>query len=149
MRAVLCRVNRAAVSVEGQTLASIDRGLLALVAVVKGDGPSDVTRLAERLAVMRLFNDDDGKLNLSLRDIAGGLLLIPNFTIAGRTKKGTRPSFTDAAQPADASTLFQQLFEQCSSSMHVAAGQFGAHMHIDAAFDGPVTVIIDTRQGTE
>ena len=146
MRAVVCRVHRASVSVDGQVVGSIAQGLLVFVAVVAEDDERDAERMAERLPVMRLFQDDAGKMNRSVVDLSGGLLLISNFTVAGRTRKGTRPSFTDAAGPDAAQRLFEHLADRCAEQVTVATGRFGAHMDIDASFDGPVTVILDTRR---
>ena len=146
MRAVVCRVHQASVSVDGQVIGSIAQGLLAFVAVVAEDDERDAERMAERLPAMRLFQDDGGKMNRSVVDLSGGLLLISNFTVAGRTRKGTRPSFTDAAEPATAQRLFDHLADRCAEQVAVATGRFGAHMDIDATFDGPVTVIVDTHR---
>src|SRR5688572_11473945 len=106
MRAVLCRVDHASVTVDHQIVGQIAHGLLACIGIMCGDTDADVQWLADKLTTIRVFNDDAGKMNLSLRDVRGGLLLIPNFTLAGRTKKGTRPSYSDAAAPDVAKPLF-------------------------------------------
>lgn len=144
MRAVVCRAVSAEVSVEGRPVGGIERGLLAYIGVERGDGPADADWLADKLLALRLFPDDAGRMNRSLTDVAGGLLLIPNFTLAGRTRKGTRPSFTDAAAPADARRLFERAVERCGNTVHTATGRFGADMRIRADFDGPVTVVVET-----
>ena len=144
MRAVCCRVKKASVSVEGKQTGCINTGLLVFVAVTQSDTKTDVRWMADKLTSIRLFNDDQGKLNLSVRDIQGGLLLIPNFTLAGRTQKGTRPSFSDAAPPENAKYLFDNLVELCTEKTTVATGVFGQHMHITSQCDGPVTVIINS-----
>lgn len=144
MRAVVCRVERASVEVADECVGRIGRGLLVYVGVFEGDGEAEVRWMAEKLPALRLFPDDGGKMNRSVRDVGGGLLLVPNFTLAGRTRKGTRPSFTDAADPAVATGLFDALAGRCREAVEVATGQFGADMQIDARFDGPVTVIVET-----
>ena len=144
MRAVVCRVENASVVVGGRTVGRIDRGLLAYIGVYRGDGEPQARWLADKLLALRLFGDDAGRMNRSVRDVGGSILLIPNFTLAGRTRKGTRPSFTDAADPDAAEPLFDQLVQRCGREIAAAAGVFGAHMLIDARFDGPVTVLVDT-----
>lgn len=144
MRAVVCRSGEASVSVNGEVVGRIDRGLVVYVAVFEVDGDDDVTWMAEKLPALRLFQDDDGRMNRSVADVGGGLLLIPNFTVAGRTNKGTRPSYTDAASPQQASAMFNALAARCGQMMPVATGRFGAHMHIASTHDGPVTVIVDS-----
>ena len=146
MRCVLCRVNSASVEVDAQTVGSIGIGLLVYVGVLDGDTQRDVQWTAEKLCTLRLFNDPAGKINCSLRDVGGSLLLIPNFTLAGDSRKGTRPSFTDAALPEYAEELFNALVNACAETDLTHTGRFGAHMKIDAQFDGPVTVIIDSPE---
>ena len=147
MRAVVCRVDQASVSVEGRVRGSIDHGLLVYLGVIEGDGEPDVQWMAQKLPAQRLFNDEAGRMNRSVADIEGGLLLIPNFTLAGRTRKGTRPSFTDAADPAIAEPLFDYLAARCGERIQTATGVFGATMQIDARFEGPVTVVVESPNG--
>lgn len=147
MRAVVCRVNRACVSVGGVSVASIEQGLLVYLGIMVGDDSGAVRWMADKLCSLRLFPDAQGKMNRSVVDIGGGLLLIPNFTLAGRTRKGTRPSFTDAAAPPEAERLFNAVAECCAGQVQVGCGQFGAHMHIDSMADGPVTVIVASPSG--
>ncbi|MBI1370859.1 MAG: D-tyrosyl-tRNA(Tyr) deacylase [Planctomycetes bacterium] len=144
MRAVVCRVDHAAVSVDDKIVGRIDAGLLVYVGVIEGDTEREATWLADKLLALRIFNDQAGKLNRSVVDIAGGILLIPNFTLAGRTQKGTRPSFSDAARSEIASPLFDFIARRCVLSVPTATGVFGAHMLIDARFNGPVTLVVDT-----
>ena len=144
MKAVVSRVSRASVVADGLPTGAIERGLVVYVGVVEGDGPVQAQWLANKLVALRIFSDEQGKLNLSVADVGGGLLLIPNFTLAGRTKKGTRPSFTDAADPAAATTLFDAVVEHCSRAVLTATGVFGANMQIDSVADGPVTILLDT-----
>ena len=144
MRAVLCRVNHASVIVDGQAVGSIGRGLLVYVGVVAGDGPGQVEWMARKIPALRVFPDERGRMNRSAADVEAGLLLIPNFTLAARMTKGTRPSFTDAADPPVARPLFDDLTRRCAEHVATAAGLFGAEMTIDAQFAGPVTLILET-----
>jgi D-aminoacyl-tRNA deacylase len=149
MRAVICRVDRASVCVEDQVVGRIDRGLLVYIGVITGDTADDAAWLVEKLLSIRLFSDDAGKMNLSVADVGGGLLLIPNFTLAGRTRKGTRPSFSDAAASQLAAALFQAVADACSARVPTATGVFGAHMLVDSACNGPVTVTLDSRSNVQ
>lgn len=144
MRAVVCRVDDAHVIADGVETGRIARGLLVYLGVIAGDTDAHALWLADKLASLRLFNDDHGKINLAVADVAGSILLIPNFTLAGRTSKGTRPSFSEAAPPHLASALFDRLAELLRQRLPVATGVFGAHMVIHATFHGPVTVVVDT-----
>jgi len=146
VKAVVSRVENASVTVDGQVVGEIGRGLLVYVGVVAGDAESDADWLADKLIDLRIFPDEAGRMNRSTFDLGGGLLLIPNFTLAGRTKKGTRPSFTDAADPAVARSLFERLAARCAGRVTAAAGVFGAHMSIASTADGPVTLALDTRR---
>lgn len=141
MIALIQRVLEARVSVAGQTVGEIGPGLLALVAVEKADQSANAARMAERLLSYRVFSDDAGKMNRSLADTGGGLLLVSQFTLAADTAKGTRPSFTPAAAPADAERLFNELVtlsRQCHPV--VATGEFGAAMTVSLVNHGPVTL---------
>lgn len=144
MRAVVCRVESASVAVDGQTVGRVGRGLLVYLGVLRSDGPGDADWTARKLPALRLFPDDDGRMNRSVADVGGGLLLIPNFTLAGRTRKGTRPSFTDAADPDQAAALFEAVAAASARALPTRTGRFGADMRIDARFDGPVTLILDS-----
>lgn len=144
MRIVVCRVTRAAVSVDAQVIGQIERGLLVFAGLLQGDTDADLAWIAGKLAALRIFPDDSGKMNLSVRDVAGSLLLIPNFTLAGDTQKGTRPSYSGAMPPDAAGPMFDRFVVLCAAQVPVATGRFGADMQIDAAFDGPVTLVIDS-----
>lgn len=144
MRAVVCRVDGASVKVDGRCVGSIEKGLLVYLGVMRGDCESDAQWMAEKLVSLRVFGDAQGKMNLCVADVTGGILLIPNFTLAGRTSKGTRPSFSDAERPELAKALFECVARSCSSRVSTATGVFGADMRIDAVFNGPVTVVVDT-----
>jgi D-tyrosyl-tRNA(Tyr) deacylase len=140
MIGLLQRVSEARVEVDGYVVGEISAGLLALVGVERGDGESQADRLLERLLGYRVFADPEGKMNLSLRDTGGGLLLVPQFTLAADTRKGMRPSFTPAAPPVDGERLFDYLVDQAGQQhTPVATGRFGAHMRVGLLNDGPVT----------
>jgi D-aminoacyl-tRNA deacylase len=137
---LLQRVTAAQVVVEGVVIAAIEGGLLVLVGVEAGDGRAQADRLLERLLGYRVFPDGDGKMNLSLRDIGGGLLLVPQFTLAADTTKGARPSFTPTAAPDVGKALFDHLLERARMAhAPVAGGRFGADMKVTLTNDGPVT----------
>ncbi|WP_374493032.1 D-aminoacyl-tRNA deacylase [Zoogloea sp.] len=141
MIALIQRVLEARVTVAGNTVGEIGPGLLALVAVEKNDQSTNASRMLERLMGYRVFSDDEGKMNRSLVDTGGGLLLVSQFTLAADMAKGTRPSFTPAAAPADAERLFNELVALARERHHtVATGEFGAEMTISLVNHGPVTL---------
>ena len=141
MLSLIQRVTRASVEVEGRVVGEIGDGLLALVGVEPGDGPTQVQRMAQKLLGYRIFADDDGKMNRSVTDTGGGLLLVPQFTLAADTRSGNRPSFTPAAPPAEGERLFDYMLAR-AQTLHtpVAAGRFGADMLVSLTNDGPVTI---------
>jgi D-aminoacyl-tRNA deacylase len=140
MIALIQRVSRAAVTVDGHIVGEIGRGVLALVGIERGDDDARAARLLERVTTYRIFEDDAGRMNLSLRDVGGGLLLVPQFTLAADTSKGTRPGFSTAEPPDSARTIFERLVERARGSHSpVATGRFGAHMAVSLVNDGPVT----------
>jgi D-tyrosyl-tRNA(Tyr) deacylase len=145
MIALIQRVTTASVAVDGRVCGAIGAGLLALVGVERGDGPPQVARLLERLLDYRVFADEAGRMNRSLRDTCGGLLLVPQFTLAADTSSGTRPGFSTAAEPALARALYEQLLAAaCGAHREVASGEFGAHMEVSLTNDGPVTFWLET-----
>lgn len=145
MIGLLQRVSRASVTVDGETIGEIARGLLVLIAVHRDDGDRDVARLAERILQFRVFPDAEGRMNRSLADEGLGLLLVPQFTLAADTKKGTRASFTKAAPPEMGAALFDQLVTTCRESLAVVqTGRFGANMQVSLVNDGPVTFWLET-----
>ncbi len=144
MRAVCCRVNHASVSVDNKIVGEIGPGLLVYIGVMVGDTQRDAQWIARKLPTLRLFNDQHDKMNNSTLDIAGSLLLIPNFTLAARAQKGNRPSYTDAALPDTAQPLFETVAQLCTDQLTTATGLFAAHMHINCQCDGPVTIILDS-----
>jgi D-aminoacyl-tRNA deacylase len=140
MIGLLQRVRLARVDVEGETVGAIETGLLVFVGVERGDGEAAADRLLERLLGYRVFPDPAGRMNLSVRDTGGGLLLVPQFTLAADTKKGMRPSFTPAATPQEGRRLFEYLVAAARAQHRpVAAGTFGADMQVTLTNDGPVT----------
>lgn len=146
MIALLQRVVEASVTVHGLKVAGIGRGLLALVAVEKGDAATQADRLLERLLAYRVFPDGEQRMNLDLKQAGGGLLLVPQFTLAADTRKGNRPSFTPAAAPEDGERLFRYMCTQ-AATLHVpvGCGVFGADMQVALVNDGPVTFWLQTR----
>lgn len=144
MKALIQRVSSAQVTVEGQVVGSIEQGLLALVGIEPHDTPVSVGKMLQRLLNYRVFSDADDKMNCSLTDVAGGLLLVSQFTLAANTKSGLRPSFSSAAPPALGAELFDLLVEQARSQHPtVATGQFGANMQVQLTNDGPVTFLLE------
>jgi D-tyrosyl-tRNA(Tyr) deacylase len=145
MIGLLQRVSEARVEVDGETIGAVGRGLLVLVGVQSGDDAARAARLLERLLGYRVFPDAAGKMNLSVRDIGGGLLLVPQFTLAANTRKGTRASFTSAAPPAEGERLFDLLVERARAEHKaVATGRFGADMQVSLINDGPVTFWLES-----
>jgi D-tyrosyl-tRNA(Tyr) deacylase len=138
--ALIQRVTRASVDAQGETIAAIGPGLLALIGVERGDTDEQAVRLAERVLSYRVFSDAGGKMNLSLRDTQGGLLAVPQFTLAADTASGLRPSFSSAAAPSEGEVLFQKFVEK-ANELHsaVCTGRFGAAMQVSLVNDGPVT----------
>jgi D-tyrosyl-tRNA(Tyr) deacylase len=148
MVALIQRVTEASVYVGGETVGAIGRGILALVAVERGDGEAQVSRMAERLLGYRIFQDGEGRMNLSLAETGGGLLLVSQFTLAADTAKGMRPSFTPAADPETGRRLFDALADAARHRHSpVATGRFGADMRISLVNDGPVTFILRCPPG--
>ncbi len=145
MIALIQRVTHASVTVDGRETGAVDRGILALIGVAAADTPAHGARLLDRMLTYRIFPDDAGKMNLDLRQISGGLLLVPQFTLVADTHKGTRPSFSEGAPPAQARELFQGLFHAAQAAHpRVAAGIFGADMQVSLVNDGPVTFWLET-----
>ncbi|MDM8546134.1 D-aminoacyl-tRNA deacylase [Candidatus Venteria ishoeyi] len=140
MIGLLQRVTRASVVVSEETVGCIDKGLLVLLGVEKKDGEAQARRLLERLLNYRVFPDENGKMNQSLRDMQGGLLLVPQFTLPADTRKGNRPSFTPAADPETGKCLFEYVLQEAKKQHStVASGVFGADMQVHLVNDGPVT----------
>jgi D-tyrosyl-tRNA(Tyr) deacylase len=147
MKAVIQRVTSASVHVEGETVGRIESGLLVLLGVAKGDGEPDGRYLVEKIRTLRIFSDEQGKMNRSLVDIGGSVLLVSQFTLLGRTANGRRPSFDEAAPPEEARQLYEQVGKELRAlGTFVETGVFSAHMQVELLNDGPVTFIIDSRR---
>jgi D-aminoacyl-tRNA deacylase len=143
MIGLLQRVSRAAVHVADAEIAHIDTGLLILVGVERGDGVAQAARLAERLVTYRVFADEAGRMNRSVLEVGGSMLLVPQFTLAADTQKGTRPGFSGAAEPALGKELFERLVHEVTQrGLPVATGRFGADMAVSLVNDGPVTFLL-------
>lgn len=148
MRVVLQRVTRGSVTVDGQITGAIDRGFVALVGVTHGDGQAEADLLAKKTANLRVFEDADGKMNVSALDTGAGVLVVSQFTLYADSRKGRRPSFTDAAAPAVAAPLVEYFAERLRAEgiQRVEMGVFGAMMQVEIHNDGPVTIILDTAE---
>jgi D-tyrosyl-tRNA(Tyr) deacylase len=139
VRALVQRVSEASVSVGGEEVARIGPGLLVLLGVRRGDGVAEADRIATKLLALRVFEDGDGKMNLSVRDVGGNVLVVSQFTLYGDARKGNRPSFVDAAPPAEA----EPLYERVRAATGAAGGVFGARMAVTLVNDGPVTLLLE------
>jgi D-tyrosyl-tRNA(Tyr) deacylase len=148
MRAVVQRVSSARVTIAGRVTGAIDRGLLVLLGVAQGDTEADGEWLAQKIAALRIFEDDAGRMNRSVVDVAGGVLVVSQFTLLASTRKGTRPSFNDAAPPALAIPLYEKFLAQMEVTLGraPARGEFGAKMDVALVNAGPVTLVLDSRQ---
>ena len=147
MRAVIQRVLQAEVEVDGRTVGKIDKGLLVYISIGKGDTPREAEFIAEKLVGLRIFSDEAGRMNRSLLDVGGAILLVSNFTLHGNCRKGRRPGFDAAAEPALAQQLYEKTIEFIAQKkITVEKGTFGEHMHVSSINDGPVTFIIDYQK---
>lgn len=145
MRAVIQRVTEASVTVDGSLVGSIDRGLLVYLGVQKGDTEVDLAYLANKIPRMRLFTDDDGKMNLSVSDLGYSMLVVSQFTLCADLRKGNRPSFDPAAEPAVARQMYELFVEKVrSQGLEVATGEFGASMRVAYTNEGPITLVLDS-----
>lgn len=146
MRAVLTRVKSASVAIEGQVVGQIGRGYLILLGVGPGDTPAEAARLAEKIANLRIFNDENGKMNLNLATVGGEILVVSQFTLYADLRS-RRPGFSHAAKPEQAVPLYERFMEELRSrGFHVEHGEFGAEMEVASVNDGPVTLLYDTDQ---
>jgi D-tyrosyl-tRNA(Tyr) deacylase len=143
MIGLIQRVNSASVIVDGTVIGAINHGILALIGIEKADTLQQATRLIEKILNYRIFDDANGKMNISLKDISGGLLLVPQFTLVADTQSGTRPSFSSGMAPTESKQLFTELVAIAKQQYQfVATGQFGAHMQVSLCNDGPVTFLL-------
>ena len=147
MRALIQRVSRASVTVEERITGSIDQGFLILIGIEEADTDEDLTWLSRKIVGLRLFDDDQGQMNLALSDVQGGILLVSQFTLHAATKKGNRPSYIRAARPEFAKPLYEKMIRQLEADLGkpVATGEFGAMMAVELVNNGPVTIWIDTK----
>jgi D-tyrosyl-tRNA(Tyr) deacylase len=148
VRIVIQRVTRAAVDVSGERVGAIDGGFLLLVGMARSDTEADAVVAARKVTGLRVFSDDTGQMNLSLRDVGGSVLAVSQFTLLGDVKKGRRPSFVGAADPVVAGPLFDRFVEEMRShGVAVETGSFGAMMQVSLVNDGPVTIVLDVKDG--
>ena len=148
MKALLQRVTGASVSVDGEVVGKIGRGLVVFVGVASGDTEKDAQYLARKIASLRIFSDEEGRFNLSALDIKGELLVVSQFTLLADTRKGRRPSFTEAAPPAQAKEMFERFVEQAyATGLRVQTGRFQQYMQVEIHNDGPVTILLDSKRG--
>ena len=147
MRVVIQKVTQASVSIENQTVASIDKGLLVLVGIEDGDTNEDIAWLSSKIVNLRVFDDDNGVMNLSVKEVEGEVLIVSQFTLYASTKKGNRPSYIKAARPEVAIPIYEAFIKQVETLLgkRVPTGQFGAMMQVSLCNDGPVTILIDTK----
>jgi D-tyrosyl-tRNA(Tyr) deacylase len=146
VRAVVQRVSSASVVVDGKVTGKIDKGLLVLVGIGREDDERDVEWLVDKTINLRIFEDENDKMNLSLIDVSGSLLAISQFTVMGDARKGRRPSFTDAAEPEVARGLFNDFLQMASKTVRVETGIFQAHMDVELVNSGPVTILLDSKR---
>lgn len=148
MRAVVQRVSRASVTVDGQVVGQVERGLCVLLGAGGGDGPQDAAYMVEKIANLRIFPDEQGKMNRSVLDLGGGVLVVSQFTLYGDARKGRRPSFVHALEPEAAEALYERLVDELRAAgvSHVATGVFGASMQVALVNDGPVTILLDSTK---
>jgi D-aminoacyl-tRNA deacylase len=147
MRAVVQRVTSARVRVDDQKVGEVERGLLVLVGVSREDGPADVAYIAEKVRGLRVFEDDQGKMNRSVLDVGGRLLVVPQFTLYGDCRRGRRPSFDAAADPVTAAAMYEGLIRTLEDTgVSVERGAFQAHMAVELVNDGPVTILLDSTK---
>ncbi len=145
MRAVVQRVSKASVEIEGKICGKIDKGIVVFIAINESDNDKSIEWMSNKLVNLRIFSDDNGKMNKSVNEIQGGILLISNFTLYGDTKKGFRPSFVHSARPDISEPIFNKLLNYLKTNydLKIETGKFGAMMNIELVNDGPVTIIID------
>ena len=146
MKAVVQRTARAGVSIDGETVGRIDRGLLVLLGIEPDDGEADIEYMVKKCRGLRIFEDEAGKMNLSVQDVGGSILLVSQFTLLGDARKGNRPSFTGAAVPEKAIPIYERVISELAKRLPVQTGVFGADMQVELVNDGPVTILLDSKR---
>lgn len=146
MKAVVQRTARASVSIDGETVGRIDRGLLVLLGIEPDDGEADIEYMVKKCSGLRIFEDENGKMNLSVQDVGGSILLVSQFTLLGDARKGNRPSFTGAAVPEKAIPIYERAISELAKRLPVQTGVFGADMQVELVNDGPVTILLDSKR---
>ena len=146
MKAVVQRTTRASVSIDGNTVGRIDRGLLVLLGIEPDDGEADIEYMVKKCSGLRIFEDENGKMNLSVQDVGGSILLVSQFTLLGDARKGNRPSFTGAAVPEKAIPIYERVIFELAKRLPVQTGVFGADMQVELVNDGPVTILLDSKR---
>lgn len=147
MRAVVQKVSSSKVTVDGEVVGQINQGLMVLLGVTHDDTSKDVEYMVDKVTNLRIFEDEEGKMNLSLKDVGGEILAVSQFTLYGDARRGRRPSFSDAARPEVANPLYEEFIEKVKNQgIKVGTGKFGAHMMVDLTNDGPVTILLESRK---
>lgn len=147
MRAVVQKVSSSKVTVDGEVIGQINKGLMVLLGVTHDDTSKDVDYMVDKVTNLRIFEDEEGKMNLSLKDVEGEILAVSQFTLYGDARRGRRPSFSDAARPEVANPLYEEFIEKVKNQgINVGTGKFGAHMMVDLTNDGPVTILLESRK---
>lgn len=147
MRFVIQRVTEAAVRVDGELLGQIEKGYLVLIGVAESDTEGIADKMVKKMIGLRIFEDEQGKTNLALKDVGGSLLLVSQFTLYANCKKGNRPSFTEAGSPGKANALYEYIIKKCKESVElVETGRFGADMKVSLLNDGPFTIVLDSEK---
>ena len=146
MKAVVQRTARASVSIDGEPVGRIDRGLLVLLGIEPDDGEADIEYMVKKCSGLRIFEDENGKMNLSVQDVGGSILLVSQFTLLGDARKGNRPSFTGAAVPEKAIPIYERVISELAKRLPVQTGVFGADMQVELVNDGPVTILLDSKR---
>ena len=146
MKAVVQRTALASVSIDGNTVGRIDRGLLVLLGIEPDDGEADIEYMVKKCSGLRIFEDENGKMNLSVQDVGGSILLVSQFTLLGDARKGNRPSFTGAAVPEKAIPIYERVISELAKRLPVQTGVFGADMQVELVNDGPVTILLDSKR---
>lgn len=146
MKAVVQRTAHASVSIDGNTVGRIDRGLLVLLGIEPDDSEADIEYMVKKCSGLRIFEDENGKMNLSVQDVGGSILLVSQFTLLGDARKGNRPSFTGAAVPEKAIPIYERVISELAKRLPVQTGVFGADMQVELVNDGPVTILLDSKR---